>query len=85
MGIAFAILALLVVGGVLGSALNFGGIILGVPLVLLFVGAVIGKETMERQQRIIRMKRFRQAARTRKVDFESDDKRTLTHTDLRVM
>jgi uncharacterized membrane protein YdjX (TVP38/TMEM64 family) len=84
MGIAFAILALIVFGALVGSALNFGGIVLGVPLALLFIGAVIGKETMERQQRIIRMKRFRQGARARKVDFEAQDKRTLARTDLRV-
>jgi uncharacterized membrane protein len=83
-GIAFAILALVIVGALVGSALNFGGIVLGVPLALLFIGAVIGKETMERQQRILRMKRFRNDARTRKVEFEPHDKRTLAHTDLRV-
>jgi Sec-independent protein secretion pathway component TatC len=85
MGIAFAVLGLLVVGALIGSALNFGGIVLGVPLVLLFVGAIIGKETMERQQRIIRMKRFRQEARARKVEFDPEDRRTLARTDLRVM
>ena len=84
MGIAFAILALLVVGAILGSAINFGGIILGVPLVLLFVGAIIGRETIARQQRILRMKRFRRDARTRRVDFQPPDKRTLSHTDLHV-
>jgi uncharacterized membrane protein len=83
-GIAFAILALIVVGALVGSALNFGGIVLGVPLALLFIGAVIGKETMERQQRILRMKRFRKDARTRKVEFEPQDKRTLSHHDLSV-
>ena len=77
MGIAFAIIALLVVGAVLGSALNFGGIVLGVPLVLLFIGAIIGKETMERQQRILRMKRFRREARAQKVEFDTADKRTV--------
>jgi Sec-independent protein secretion pathway component TatC len=77
MGIAIAILGLLVVGALVGSALNFGGIILGVPLVLLFIGAVIGKETMQRQQRILQMKRFRRDARTQKIDFDATDKRTV--------
>ena len=76
MGIAIAILVLLVVGALLGSALNFGGIILGVPIVLLFIGALLGKETMQRQQRILQMKRFRRDARAQKVDFDSVDKRT---------
>jgi uncharacterized membrane protein YdjX (TVP38/TMEM64 family) len=84
MPVAFAIVALLVVGAFVGSALNFGGLVLGVPIVFLFIGALLGKETLERQQRIRRMKRFRRDARTRKVDFGPDDKRTLARTDLRV-
>ena len=85
MGIAFAILALLVVGALVGTTLNFGGIVLGVPIVFLFIGAILGRETLERQQRINRMKRFRRDARTQKTDFDSQDKRTLSHSDLRVM
>lgn len=85
MGIAFAIVGLIIVGALVGSALNFGGIILGVPLVFLFIGALLGKETLERQQRINRMKRFRRDARARKVEFEPEDKRTLAKTDLRTM
>ena len=77
MGIGFAIIGLIVVGALVGSTLNFGGIVLGVPLVLLFIGAIIGKETMERQQRILRMKRFRRDARAQKVDFDSTDRRTV--------
>jgi uncharacterized membrane protein YdjX (TVP38/TMEM64 family) len=76
-GIAIAILVLLVFGALVGSALNFGGIILGVPIVFLFIGAIIGKETMERQQRILRMKRFRREARAQRVDFDSKDRRTV--------
>ncbi|HKP92090.1 MAG TPA: hypothetical protein VJT75_19125 [Thermoleophilaceae bacterium] len=77
MGITIAILVLLVFGALVGSALNFGGIVLGVPIVLLFIGAIIGKETMQRQQRILRMKRFRRDARAQKVDFDSTDRRTV--------
>jgi uncharacterized membrane protein YdjX (TVP38/TMEM64 family) len=76
-GIAFAIIALIIFGALVGTALNFGGIVLGVPLALLFIGAILGKETMERQQRITRMKRFRRESRTRKVDFDSKDRRTV--------
>ena len=85
MGIGLAIVALIIVGALVGTALNFGGIVLGVPLALLFIGAIIGKEGFERQQRINRMKRFRRDARTQKTDFDAQDKRTLSHTDLRVM
>ena len=77
MGIAFAILALLIVGALVGSALNFGGIVLGVPIVFLFIGALIGKETMQRQQRILQMKKFRRDARAQKIEFTEADKRTV--------
>ncbi|HEX8074518.1 MAG TPA: hypothetical protein VF545_06010 [Thermoleophilaceae bacterium] len=77
MGIAVAILALLLVGALVGTALNFGSLFLGIPLVFLFIGALIGKEQMERQQKILRMKRFRRESRTQKVDFDPVDKRTL--------
>jgi uncharacterized membrane protein len=76
-GITIAIVVLIVVGALVGSALNFGGIVLGVPIVFLFLGAIIGKETMERQQRILRMNRFRREARARKIDFDSSDRRTV--------
>jgi uncharacterized membrane protein YdjX (TVP38/TMEM64 family) len=76
-GIAITILVLLVFGALVGSALNFGGVVLGVPIVFLFIGAILGKETMQRQQRISRMKRFRREARAQKVAFDSTDRRTV--------
>ena len=79
MGVAIAIIALLVVGGFVGAALNFGSGILGIPLVLIFIGALIGKEAMQRQRRILQMKRFRRAAQARKFDFNEDDMRTTVH------
>ena len=77
MGIAFAIVALLVLGAIVGSLINFGSLFLGIPLALLFIGAVIGKEGMDRQRRILQMKRFRNSARAQKVDFTPEDKRTM--------
>ena len=77
MPIAIAILVLLIGGALLGSAINFGSAFLGIPLVLIFVGAVIGKETMDRQRRILQMKRFRREAMAQPVDFTPEDKRTL--------
>jgi Sec-independent protein secretion pathway component TatC len=77
MGIALAIVALLVLGAIVGSLINFGSLFLGIPLVLLFIGAVIGKEGMNRQRRILQMKRFRNSARAQKVDFTPEDKRTM--------
>ncbi len=40
-------------------------------------GAFVTKEALDRQRRIMQMKRFRNSARTQKVDFTSDDKRTM--------
>jgi hypothetical protein len=77
MPIAIAILGLLVAGAIVGSLINFGSLFLGIPLALMFIGAVIGKEGLDRQRRVMQMKRFRNASRTQKVDFTPEDKRTL--------
>jgi hypothetical protein len=77
MPIAIVIIALLVLGAIVGSLINFAAPFLGIPLALIFIGAVIGKEGMDRQRRIMQMKRFRNSARARKVDFTPDDKRTM--------
>jgi uncharacterized membrane protein YdjX (TVP38/TMEM64 family) len=77
MQIAIAIIAILIVGALLGTTLNFAGLFLGIPIVFLFLGAVIGKEALERQRRIMQMKRFRRDARARKVEFSEADKRTM--------
>jgi Sec-independent protein secretion pathway component TatC len=77
MQIAIVILAILVVGAIVGSTLNFAGVFLGIPIVLLFIGAVIGKEQMARQRKVMQMKRFQRDARARKVEFTEADKRTM--------
>jgi hypothetical protein len=77
MAIAVVILALLIVGALVGSLINFGSVFLGIPLVFMFIGAVIGKEALDRQNRIMKMKRFRKSAQAQKVDFTPDDKRTM--------
>ena len=77
MQIAFAILAILIVGAILGTTLNFAGLFLGIPIVFIFLGAVIGKETLERQQKVMQMKRFRRDAKAKKVEFSEADKRTM--------
>jgi hypothetical protein len=77
MGIALAIVALLVLGAIVGSLINFGSLFLGIPLALMFIGAVVGKEGLDRQRRILQMKRFRNSARAQKVDFTPEDKRTM--------
>ena len=77
MQIAAAILAILVLGAILGTTLNFAGVFLGIPIVFLFLGAVLGKEQLARQRKVNQMKRFRRDARTRKVEFSEVDKRTM--------
>jgi hypothetical protein len=77
MQIAIPIVILLVVGAFIGSAINFGSAFLGIPLALIFIGAVIGKEGLDRQRRIMQMKRFRNSARAQKVDWSAEDKRTM--------
>ena len=77
MQVAAVIIVILVVGAIVGSTLNFAGLFLGIPIVFLFLGAVIGKEGFERQRRVMQMKRFRQDAKAKKVDFSEADKRTM--------
>ena len=77
MRLALTIIGILVAGAILGAVL-FGllGILLGVPFVLIIIGVVIGKETLERQARIMQMKRFRNTARAEKFQFTESDKHT---------
>ena len=77
MQIAVAIVMLLILGAIVGSLINFGSIFLGIPLALIFIGMVIGKEGFDRQRRIQQMKRYRNSARAQKADFTAEDKRTL--------
>jgi hypothetical protein len=76
MPIAIAIIGLILLGGAAGS-IAFGAPYVGIPLAFLFIGAVITKEQMERQNRILRLKRWRREARAQQVDFDAGDKRTL--------
>ena len=77
MGIAITILGILLVGAIAGSALNFAGVFFGIPIALLFIGAIIGREQMQAQSQMQQMKRFRREARSQKVEFTEADKRTV--------
>ena len=77
MQIAFVILGILVVGALVGSAFNFAGVFLGIPIVLIFIGALVGKEGFERQRKVLEMKRFRRDAKAQKAQFTEADKRTM--------
>jgi hypothetical protein len=77
MKIAITIVALLVIGAVVGLLIDFGSVFLGIPLALMFIGAVVTKEGLDRQLRIMQMKRFRNSVRAHELDLEPDDKRTM--------
>jgi hypothetical protein len=77
MQIAAAILVILVLGAIVGSTLNFAGLFLGIPIVFIFIGLMVGKEGMERQRKVMQMKRFRDDAKAQKVQFSEADKRTM--------
>ena len=77
MQIAVAIVGLLIIGAVVGSLIDFGSIFLGIPIALIFIGIVVGKEGFDRQRRILQMKRFRREAMAQQVDLTPEDKRTL--------
>jgi hypothetical protein len=77
MQIAVVIVGLLIIGAVVGSLINFGSIFLGIPIAFIFIGMVVGKEGLDRQRRILQMKRFRREAMAQPVDFTPEDKRTL--------
>ncbi|GAC1319559.1 MAG: hypothetical protein NVSMB25_10540 [Thermoleophilaceae bacterium] len=77
MPLAIAIVLILVIGAIVGTTLNFAGLFLGIPIALMAIGAVVGKEELSRQSRIRKMKRFRRDARAQKVQFTDADKRTV--------
>ena len=77
MGIAIAILGLLLIGALVGTTLNFAGVYLGIPIVLMLVGLIFAKEGFDRQRRIMQMKRFRESARAQKTKLTAADKRTV--------
>ncbi len=78
MPLALTIIAILVVGAAVGTVFGFaGGAFIGIPIVFLLIGAVLGRETMQRQRRIMQMKRFRREARAQQARFDAKDRRTV--------
>lgn len=77
MALAITIVAVLVIGGIVGSVTNVAGIFLGIPIAVILIGVVASRETFDRQSRILRMKRFRREARAQKVEFTEADRRTV--------
>jgi uncharacterized membrane protein len=76
-GVAIAILALALVGAIVGTTLNFAGVFLAIPLVFIGIGFFVTREQLARQRRIAQLHRFRRQARTREHEFDEEDRRTV--------
>jgi hypothetical protein len=80
MGTTFAlpILAMVVIGLIIGSVFNFAFGFLAIPIVLfIMVNAFLATELMQKQRRIAKLRKFRNSARAQKADFTDEDKRTV--------
>jgi hypothetical protein len=77
MYLALAIVAVAFVGAVLGTALNFMGVFLAIPLAFIVIGFAVTREQMARQRGVRQLHRFREAARARQTEFTPADKRTM--------
>ena len=61
----------------LGTLINVTSLFLAIPLIFIYFGGLLGSEAFARQRRIMQMKRFRRDARTKKVEFDEEDKKTI--------
>jgi uncharacterized membrane protein len=77
MYLALAIVVVAFIGAVLGTALNFMGVFLAIPLALIVIGFAVTREQMARQRRVRQLHRFRQEARARQTEFTPADRRTV--------
>jgi hypothetical protein len=75
--IALTIIGLVAFSFLLGALFNFTSLFLAIPLILIYLGGLLGSESMARQKRIMQLKRFRREARAKKVEFDEDDKKTI--------
>jgi hypothetical protein len=77
-GFVISVLAMIVLGLLLGSLINPGIGLLAIPIVLfVLLNVVMVSDTVQRQRRIHKMRQFRNSARAKKVDFTDHDKRTV--------
>ena len=77
MPLALAIVAVVLIGGFLGTALNFMGVFLAIPLAFIVIGFAVTREQMAQQRRVRQLHRFRKSARARETEFTPADKRTV--------
>jgi uncharacterized membrane protein YdjX (TVP38/TMEM64 family) len=77
MYLALAIVVVALFGAILGTALNFMGVFMAIPLAFIVIGFAVTREQMSRQRRVQQLHRFRKAARARETEFTPADKRTV--------
>ena len=77
MPIALTIIGLLAFSFLLGTLFNFTSPFLAIPLILIYLGGLLGSESRARQKRVMQLKRFRRDASAKKVEFDEDDKKTI--------
>jgi uncharacterized protein YacL len=83
MGTTFAIpiLLLVIIGAILGTLFNFASVFLAIPIVaFIMLNVFMASETMQKQRRLAKLRKFRNSARAKKVDFTEEDKNTVIPT-----
>jgi hypothetical protein len=77
-GFVLTVLSMIVLGLLLGALINPGIGLLAIPLVLfILLNVVMLSDTFQRQQRIHKMRKFRNSARAQKAGLTERDKRTV--------
>ncbi len=76
--LAIPIVLVVIIGLILGTLINFAFGFLAIPIVaFLMLNFMLASDTFQRQRRINKIKQFRNASSTRKVEFTEQDKRTV--------
>jgi hypothetical protein len=77
-GFIVTVLSMIVLGLLLGALINPGIALLAIPLVLFgLLNFVMVSDTVQRQRRIHKMRKFRNSARAQKMGLTDQDKRTV--------
>ena len=71
------ILTLVLAGLIIGGLIAWPWAFLALLLLGAFGWLAVGQEGLHRQKKIQQMKRFRRAAKGRKIEFDEDDKKTI--------
>jgi Flp pilus assembly protein TadB len=74
-----ALLVVLILAAVvLGGASVLGAPFLAIPIILLLPGPIVMLDVLRRQHRQRQIARFREAAKSRKTEFDATDRETLS-------